>query len=127
MSVRTVGVVGSGIMGSGLAEVIAKGGMNVIVRSRQQSSADAMVASVAKGLDKQVEKGRLSSDERDAVMSRISAVSDLAGLADCDLIIESVVKISRPRRLSSANWMPLSSHPRSLQRTLRHFPSSSWP
>lgn len=92
MSVRTVGVVGSGIMGSGLAEVIAKGGMNVIVRSRQQASADAMVANVAKGLDKQVEKGRLSSEDRDAVMSRISAVSDLSGLADCDLVIESVVE-----------------------------------
>ena len=92
MSVRTVGVVGSGIMGSGLAEVIAKGGMNVIVRSRQQSSADAMVASVAKGLDKQVEKGRLSAEDREAVMARISAVSDLKGLADCDLVIESVVE-----------------------------------
>lgn len=92
MSVRTVGVIGSGIMGSGLAEVIAKGGMNVIVRSRQQTSAEAMVAAVAKGLDKQVEKGRLSAEDRDAVMSRITAVSDLSALADCDLVIESVVE-----------------------------------
>lgn len=92
MSVRTVGVVGSGIMGSGLAEVIAKGGMNVIVRSRQQSSADAMVANVAKGLDKQVDKGRLTAEDRDAIMARISAVSKLSDLADCDLVIESVVE-----------------------------------
>lgn len=56
MTIKTVGVVGSGIMGSGLAEVIARGGMNVIVRSRSQATAEAMVASVGKGLSKQVEK-----------------------------------------------------------------------
>ncbi len=92
MSIKTVGVVGSGIMGSGLAEVIARAGMQVIVRSRQQASADAMVASVAKGLAKQVEKGRLAEDESAAILGRITAVSDLKALADCDLIIESVVE-----------------------------------
>ena len=90
--IKTVGVVGSGIMGSGLAEVIARAGMKVIVRSRQQTSADAMVAAVAKGLAKQVEKGRLAEDESAAILSRITAVSDLKALADCDLIIESVVE-----------------------------------
>lgn len=79
-------------MGSGLAEVIARAGMNVIVRSRQQSTADAMVASVAKGLAKQVEKGRLAEDESTAILGRITAVSDLKALSDCDLIIESVVE-----------------------------------
>ena len=92
MSIKTVGVVGSGIMGSGLAEVIARAGMQVIVRSRQQASADAMGASVAKGLAKQVEKGRLAEDESAAILGRITAVSDLKALADCDLIIESVVE-----------------------------------
>jgi 3-hydroxybutyryl-CoA dehydrogenase len=91
-SVSTVGIVGSGIMGSGLAEVVAKGGMNVIVRSRSKATADAMVASVGKGLAKQVEKGRLSEDDSKAILSRITAVSDLAALADCDLVIESVVE-----------------------------------
>jgi 3-hydroxybutyryl-CoA dehydrogenase len=91
-TITTVGVVGSGIMGSGLAEVIARAGMTVIVRSRQQSTADAMVASVAKGLAKQVEKGRLAEDESTAILGRITAVADLKALADCDLIIESVVE-----------------------------------
>lgn len=91
-AVRTVGVVGSGIMGSGLAEVVARAGMNVIVRSRRQETADAMVATVAKGLAKQVEKGRLTDDERTAILGRITAVADLSALADCDLIIESVVE-----------------------------------
>ena len=92
MAISTVGVVGSGIMGSGLAEVIARGGMNVIVRSRSQATADAMVASVAKGLAKQVEKGRLTDDEKVAILGRITAVSELSKLADCDLVIESVVE-----------------------------------
>lgn len=92
MAITTVGVVGSGIMGSGLAEVIARGGMNVIVRSRSQATADAMVASVSKGLSKQVEKGRLTEDEKGAILGRITAVSDLSKLADCDLVIESVVE-----------------------------------
>lgn len=91
-AIRTVGVVGSGIMGSGLAEVIARAGMNVIVRSRQQATADAMVASVAKGLAKQVEKGRLAEEESAAILGRITAVADLKALANCDLIIESVVE-----------------------------------
>ncbi|MFM8848596.1 MAG: 3-hydroxyacyl-CoA dehydrogenase family protein [Actinomycetota bacterium] len=92
MTIATVGVVGSGIMGSGLAEVVARGGMNVIVRSRSQATADAMVASVAKGLAKQVEKGRLTEDEKGAILGRITAVSELSKLADCDLVIESVVE-----------------------------------
>jgi 3-hydroxybutyryl-CoA dehydrogenase len=92
MAITTVGVVGSGIMGSGLAEVIARGGMNVIVRSRSQATADAMVASVSKGLSKQVEKGRLTEEDKSAILGRITAVSDLAKLADCDLVIESVVE-----------------------------------
>ncbi|MEY4247254.1 MAG: hypothetical protein RIS69_801 [Actinomycetota bacterium] len=92
MAIQTVGVVGSGIMGSGLAEVIARGGMNVIVRSRSQATADAMVASVAKGLTKQVEKGRLTEDDKAAILGRITAVSELSALADCDLVIESVVE-----------------------------------
>ena len=92
MGISKVGIVGSGIMGSGLAEVVARAGIDVVVRSRQQSSADAMVSTVAKGLAKQVEKGRLGEDDSKAILGRITAVSDLAALAECDLVIESVVE-----------------------------------
>ena len=92
MAIRTVGIVGSGIMGSGLAEVVARAGLTAIVRSRSQSTADAMVASVAKGLAKQVEKGRMSEEESTAILGRITPVSDIAALADCDLVIESIVE-----------------------------------
>ena len=88
----TVGIVGSGIMGSGIAEVAAKAGHTVILRSRKQESADAMVAGLEKSLAKQVERGRIEESVRDEVLGRVSATADLANLADCDLVIESIVE-----------------------------------
>ena len=91
-SISSVGIIGSGIMGSGIAEVAAKAGHTVILRSRKQESADAMVAGLTKSLDKQVGKGRLDEATRDEVLGRVSATSKLADLADCDLVLESVVE-----------------------------------
>ena len=92
MTIRRVGVLGSGIMGSGLAEVAARAGYQVVVRSRSQASADAMVTTIDKGLVKAIERGRATEDERVAIMARITATDLLSGLADCDLVIESVVE-----------------------------------
>src|SRR5919108_343618 len=92
MAVERIGIVGSGIMGSGVAEVAAKAGVDVVLRSRKQETADAMVTSLAKSLAKQVERGKLADDEADAVKSRVSATADLDALADCDLVLESVVE-----------------------------------
>lgn len=61
--IKSVGIVGSGIMGSGIAEVAAKAGFDVVLRSRSQASADGMVAGLTKSLDRQVEKGRLEAAE----------------------------------------------------------------
>jgi 3-hydroxybutyryl-CoA dehydrogenase len=92
MAVKRVGIVGSGIMGSGIAEVSAKAGFEVVLRSRAQSTADAMVAGLEKSLAKQVDKGKLDAAERDAVLGRVRAVTDLHELAECDLVIESIVE-----------------------------------
>jgi 3-hydroxybutyryl-CoA dehydrogenase len=92
MTVKRVGIVGSGIMGSGVAEVAAKSGHEVVLRSRQQETADAMRAALEKSLAKQVDKGKLADDERNAVLSRITTTSDLGELADCDLVLESIVE-----------------------------------
>jgi 3-hydroxybutyryl-CoA dehydrogenase len=92
MEVKRVGVVGSGIMGAGVAEVAAKAGFEVVVRSRAQASADALTAGLEKSLAKQVEKGRLAEAERAAALERLRVVTDLAELADCDLVLESVVE-----------------------------------
>jgi 3-hydroxybutyryl-CoA dehydrogenase len=92
MAIKRVGIVGSGIMGSGVAEVAAKAGMEVVLRSRAQSTADAMVAGLEKSLAKQVERGKLDEGERDAVLGRVRAVTDLGELSDCDLVLESIVE-----------------------------------
>ncbi len=92
MTIKSVGIVGSGIMGSGIAEVAAKAGHTVVLRSRQQASADAMVASLEKSLAKQVGRGKLEQADADATLGRVSATSKLEDLADCDLVIESIVE-----------------------------------
>ena len=63
-----------------------------MLRSRAQTTADAMVAGLEKSLAKQVDKGKLDAAERDAVLGRVRAVTDLGELAECDLVIESIVE-----------------------------------
>ncbi|MGE0138434.1 MAG: 3-hydroxyacyl-CoA dehydrogenase family protein [Ilumatobacteraceae bacterium] len=92
MTIACVGVVGSGIMGSGLAEVAARAGFRVVLRSRDLASAEASVAAIDKGLVKAIERGRATDDERCAILSRISTTASLSELADCDLVIESIVE-----------------------------------
>ena len=92
MSIKRVGIVGSGIMGSGIAETVAVHGFEVVLRSRAQSTAEGMVAAMEKSLARQVEKGKLAEADRDGALARVTAVSDLGELAGCDLVIESVVE-----------------------------------
>jgi 3-hydroxybutyryl-CoA dehydrogenase len=92
MTVKRVGIVGSGIMGSGIAEVAAKSGHEVVLRSRKQETADKMVAGLEKSLAKQVDKGKLSDEDRQGTLQRVTATSDLGELAACDLVIESIVE-----------------------------------
>jgi len=92
MTIKRVGIVGSGIMGSGIAEVAAKAGYDVVLRSRAQHSADAMMAGLEKSLAKQVERQKLDAGERDTVLGRVRVVTDLGELAECDLVLESIVE-----------------------------------
>jgi 3-hydroxybutyryl-CoA dehydrogenase len=92
MTIKRLGIVGSGIMGSGIAECAAVSGYEVVLRSRQQSSADAMLASLEKSLGKAVDKERMTAADRDAALGRVSATADLGALAEVDLVIESVVE-----------------------------------
>jgi 3-hydroxybutyryl-CoA dehydrogenase len=79
-------------MGAGLTEVAARAGHDVVLRSRSADTAAEALATITAGLGKQVIKGRLAEDERDAILQRIRTTADLADLADCDLVIESVVE-----------------------------------
>jgi 3-hydroxybutyryl-CoA dehydrogenase len=92
MTIKRVGIVGSGTMGSGIAEVAAKNGYEVVLRSRSREGADGMVKGLEKSLGKQVDKGKLSEEDRDATLSRVQGVTDLGDLAECDIVIESVIE-----------------------------------
>jgi 3-hydroxybutyryl-CoA dehydrogenase len=92
MSIARVGIIGSGIMGSGIAEVVAAAGYTVILRSRRRDSADAMLTGLSTSLAKQVAKGKRTQDEADAIGARVSATAHLGDLVDADLVLESVVE-----------------------------------
>src|SRR5581483_11627443 len=92
MDIKRVGIVGSGTMGSGIAEVACKNGYEVVLRSRSQAGADKMMSGLEKSLGKQVDKGRLAETERDAALALVRGITDLEELASCDLLVESVVE-----------------------------------
>jgi len=92
MSITKVGIVGSGIMGTGIAEVAAASGHQVVVRSRSQAAADSVLTGVRKSLDRQIERGKRTEEERDETLSRLSVTTELSDLADGDLVIESVIE-----------------------------------
>ncbi len=92
MGIEKVGIVGSGIMGSGIAQVCAQAGFDVVLRSRTRERAEATVASIDKALSRLVEKGKIEESEREATLSRIVPTSELKDLSDCDVVIESVVE-----------------------------------
>jgi 3-hydroxybutyryl-CoA dehydrogenase len=90
--VTRVGVAGSGTMATGIAEVFAKAGYEVVLAARTQDKADKAAAQLAKSLDRSVAKGRLTQDQRDAAVSRVTAAGSLDGLADVDLAVEAVAE-----------------------------------
>jgi len=87
-----VGVVGSGIMGAGIAEVAARSGCDVVVREVTAELADAGRARIATSLERAVTRGKLAPADRDATLARIRATTSLDDLADRDLVIEAVVE-----------------------------------
>lgn len=99
VTVKRVGVVGSGIMGAGIAECAAAGGHEVVLRSRRPESAIAMVAGLERSLARRVEQSRLSDQERGEILSRVTATSDPDAVAGCDLVIESIVEDLMAKKL----------------------------
>jgi 3-hydroxybutyryl-CoA dehydrogenase len=90
--IRTVGVCGAGLMGNGIAQTCASAGFNVILMEVAKEPLDRGVASIAKSLDKFVEKGKLSQADRDATFGRIKATTNVDDLKECDLVIEAIVE-----------------------------------
>jgi len=87
-----IGVVGSGIMGAGIAEVAARSGCDVVVREVTQELAEAGRDRIAASLERAVTRGKLAAADRDATLDRIRATTSLDDLADRDLVIEAIVE-----------------------------------
>jgi len=91
-TVERVGVVGSGTMATGIIEVFAKAGYDVLYVARGQEKVDRVRAGLVRSLDKAVLRGKLTETDRDAALARISGTSKLDDLADRDLVLEAVVE-----------------------------------
>jgi 3-hydroxyacyl-CoA dehydrogenase/enoyl-CoA hydratase/3-hydroxybutyryl-CoA epimerase len=87
---RRVGIIGAGFMGASIGYVTASAGIEVVLIDRDQESAEKGKAVSAKLIGDQVNKGRATAAERDALLGRISATADYGALKDCDLVIEAV-------------------------------------
>ena len=91
-TLRRVGVVGSGTMATGIVEVIAKGGFDVVFAGRGAEKVARVQDKLRLSLDKGVLRGKLTEEDRDAALARITGTARLEDLADCDLVIEAVVE-----------------------------------
>ena len=92
MSVEKVGVLGCGLMGSGIAEVCARAGLPTVVREVEQGLLDQGMARIEKSLGKAVDKGKLAAEDRDATLGKLQGTTSIDDLADCDLVIEAIVE-----------------------------------
>ncbi len=92
MEIRKVGIAGCGLMGSGIAEVSAKAGFDVVVREIDEGALAAGRKRVAKSLDRAVSKNKLDGTGRDEALARMVFTTSLDHFADCDLVIEAIVE-----------------------------------
>src|SRR5688500_17492419 len=90
--IKTVGVVGAGQMGAGIAQVAAQAGLRVLLADVDPNAVERGVQKINKGLDRLVEKGALTSDDRSQTLSRITGGTKLAAFKEADFVIEAVVE-----------------------------------
>jgi 3-hydroxybutyryl-CoA dehydrogenase len=91
-SIQRVGVVGGGLMGSGIAEVCARAGLDVVVREVDAEAAEGALGRLTTSLDRGVRSGKLSEDARDAALASVRVTTDLDELADRQLVVEAVIE-----------------------------------
>ncbi|RAZ69489.1 3-hydroxybutyryl-CoA dehydrogenase [Planococcus maitriensis] len=92
MSIQNVMVIGAGQMGSGIAQVCAQAGFNVKLNDMKQEAYDRGIANITKNLSRNVEKGRMTEDEKSQVLERIQSSLDLKDAHDVDIVIEAAVE-----------------------------------
>ena len=92
MAIRKVGVIGCGLMGSGIAQVSAQAGFSTTVVEASAPLLDKGLGGIARGLEALVAKARMTAADRDATLERLHGATALEGLADCDLVIEAITE-----------------------------------
>ncbi|MFP3939276.1 MAG: 3-hydroxyacyl-CoA dehydrogenase family protein, partial [Thermoanaerobaculia bacterium] len=103
MKIKKVGVVGCGLMGSGIAEVSARAGYPTVVREVTEDLLEKGTGRIEKSLGRAVEKGKLEEAQRDEIRGRITGTVELDALADCDLVIEAIVENVEEKRKTFGN------------------------
>jgi 3-hydroxybutyryl-CoA dehydrogenase len=90
--IKRVGVLGCGLMGSGIAQIAAAAGYDTLVREVSDELCQRGIGGIGKQLGKAVDKGKMSAEDRDAIVGRLKGTTNLEDLRDCDIIIEAVVE-----------------------------------
>lgn len=88
----TIGIVGAGAMGRGIAQVTVSGGMDAVLYDAAAGAAEKAADFIAKMLARQVEKGRMAAEDKDAALARLTIADGLDALAGCDLVVEAIVE-----------------------------------
>ena len=89
---KKIFVLGAGTMGAGIVQAFAQKGCEVIVRDIKEEFVDRGIAGIAKGLEKLVAKEKMTEEDREAILSRISGTTDMNLAADCDLVVEAAIE-----------------------------------
>ena len=92
MEIKTVGILGAGTMGNGIAHVFAKAGFNVVLCDVERQFLDRALQTIARNLEREAAKNKISAQERDAALQRVQATTERSALTNCDLMVEAVTE-----------------------------------
>ncbi len=122
MNIKTIGIIGAGTMGNGIAHVFARSGYNVVLVEAQQAALDRGLQAINKNLEREVSKNKITAQDRESALKRIDAVLDRGALAKCDFVVEAAFerfeikqeifrdldRICRPEVIFSSNTSSIS-------------------
>jgi 3-hydroxybutyryl-CoA dehydrogenase len=92
MEIKTVGVLGCGLMGAGIAQVAASSGHRTIVGEVNQKVLDRGLARIGKFLDDGIARGKVTEDERERTLGNLTGTTEFSAMKDCDLVIEAITE-----------------------------------
>src|SRR5271169_292171 len=102
MQIRTVGVLGCGLMGSGIAQVCAAAGYNTIAREVDEALLQKGLGRIRRFLEDGIARGKVAPDTRDATLARLSGTTSVDAMNECDLVIEAIVENLEEKRATYA-------------------------